>query len=236
MLDAQDAIVRVTTAAICGSDLHIYHGILGSTEVLWAMGHEAMGIVVETGSAVTSVKEGDHVVISAGQTRAQEPGQLQLEPSIGGGFDMFGGGKDFAEYVRVPLADGTLMRIGNPQIPDREFLFLSDIFATGWQALDFAGFQPGDDVAARLAKARSIGAVLRLAPDGVTRVCDCVGYECVDERLKPDRGFVLNEAVKMASDGGGIGVAGVYLAQPNSKGTPRAGTIAPDLTFPMTLF
>lgn len=58
----------------------------------------------------------------------------------------------------------------------------------------------------------------------------------MDQKLKPDQGFVLNEAVKMASDNGGIGVAGVYLAQPNSKGTPRAETIVPDLTFPMALF
>lgn len=185
-----------------------------------------------------------------------------------------------AEYVRVPLADETLMDIGNPQIPDKEFLFLSDIFATGWQALDYSGFQPGDDVAvfgagpvgllcaysaklrgaskvysidhvpARLEKAKSIGAmpinftkgglpseqILRLAPDGVTRVCDCVGYECVNENLEPDQGFILNEAVKMASDNGGIGVAGVYLAQPKSKGTPRADTMSPNLTFPMSAF
>lgn len=172
------------------------------------------------------------------------------------------------------------MDIGNPQIPDNEFLFMSDIFATGWEALNFSGFQPGDDVAifgagpvgllcaysaklrgastvysidhvpARLAKAKSIGAVpidftkgglpsdqiLRLAPDGVTRVCDCVGYECVNERLEPEQGFILNEAVKMASDEGGIGVAGVYLAHPSSKGAPRADTISPDVTFPMTAF
>lgn len=172
------------------------------------------------------------------------------------------------------------MDIGNPQIADNEFLFMSDIFATGWEALNFSGFQPGDDVAifgagpvgllcaysaklrgastvysidhvpARLAKAKSIGAVpidfvrdglpsdqiLRLAPDGVTRVCDCVGYECVNERLEPEQGFILNEAVKMASDEGGIGVAGVYLAQPSSKGAPRADTISPDVTFPMTAF
>ena len=178
------------------------------------------------------------------------------------------------------MADETLMDIGNLQIPDKEFLFLSDIFATGWEALDFSGFQPGDDVAvfgagpvgllcaysaklrgaskvysidhvpARLEKAKFIGAVpidftkgglpseqvLRLAPDGVTRVCDCVGYECVNEKLEPDQGFILREAVKMASDNGGIGVAGVYLAQPKSQGTPRAEIISPDLKFPMSAF
>lgn len=97
ILDARDAVVRVTTAAICGSDLHMYHGILGSREVPWAMGHEAMGIVVDTGSSVASIKKGDRVVISCGQSAAAGPGHLQLEDTIGGGFNMFGGGKDFGD-------------------------------------------------------------------------------------------------------------------------------------------
>lgn len=97
ILDARDAVVRVTTAAICGSDLHMYHGILGSREVPWAMGHEAMGIVVETGSSVASIKKGNRVVISCGQSAAAGPGHLQLEDTIGGGFNMFGGGKDFGD-------------------------------------------------------------------------------------------------------------------------------------------
>lgn len=185
-----------------------------------------------------------------------------------------------AEYVRVPIADESLVEVGNPQIPDKELLFLSDIFATGWEGLNYSGFQPGDDVAvfgagpvglmcaysaklrgasrvysidhvpSRLAKAKSIGAIpinftkgglpseqiLKLAPDGVTRVCDCVGEECVNEKLEPDQAFVLTEAVKMASDKGGIGVPGVYIAQPDSKGTPRGSTIAPDIKFPLSLF
>lgn len=97
IMDARDAIVRVTTSAICGSDLHMYHGVLGSTQVPWAMGHEAMGIVWETGSSVTSIKKGDRVVIGAGQSVAEGPGHVQLEPTIGGGFNMFGGGKDWGD-------------------------------------------------------------------------------------------------------------------------------------------
>lgn len=70
----------------------------------------------------------------------------------------------------------------------------------------------------------------------MTRVCDCVGHECANETLEPDQGFILNEAVKMASDNGGIGVAAVYLAQPKDKGGPRAVKISPDLTVPKTNF
>lgn len=95
ILDVRDAIVRITTAAICGSDLHMYHGVLGSREVPWPVGHEAMGIVVETGSSVTSIKKNDRVVISCGQSSVT--GHLQLEPTIEGGFNMFGGGKDFGD-------------------------------------------------------------------------------------------------------------------------------------------
>lgn len=93
ILDERDAIVRITTAAICGSDLHMYHGILGSEEAPWTVGHEGMGIVVETGSAVTSIQKGDRVVISGGQAL----GHLQLEPTIGGGAAMFGAGKDWGD-------------------------------------------------------------------------------------------------------------------------------------------
>lgn len=93
IIDERDAIVRITTTAICGTDLHIYHGVLGSEEVPWMVGHEGMGIVVEIGSAVTSIKEGDRVVISA----VQAPGHLQLEPTIGGGAPIFGGGKDWGD-------------------------------------------------------------------------------------------------------------------------------------------
>ncbi|KAG6358479.1 hypothetical protein INS49_014363 [Diaporthe citri] len=283
-------VVRITTTAICGTDLHIYHGVLGSQEVPWTVGHEGMGIVVETGSAVTSIKEGDRVVISA----VQAPGHLLLEPTIGGGAPIFGGGKDWgdlggtlAEYVRVPIADETLMEVGNPQIPDRELLFLSDIFATGWEGLNYSGFQPGDDVAvfgagpvglmcaysaklrgasrvysidhvpSRLAKAKSIGAIpinftkgglpseqiLKLAPDGVTRVCDCVGESAStrsSSRTRPSCSprpsrWRLTRAAS-ASEKGGIGVPGVNIAQPDSKGTPRESTIAPDIKFPLSLF
>ena len=107
-----------------------------------------------------------------------------------------------------------------------------------------------DNVEARLATAQSIGAIpinftknggpaaqiLPLEPNGVQRVCDCVGYENLNQDLKPQQNFVLEEGIKVASANGGIGVVGVYSAQPDSKGTPRGSTISPNITFPITEF
>ncbi|KAB5528003.1 putative alcohol dehydrogenase, partial [Coniochaeta sp. 2T2.1] len=281
IVNDDDAVVRVTTSSICGSDLHIYHGVFGSSKVRWAMGYEAIGIVVDVGDSVDTIKIGDRVIIPA----FPDKGAVEAEPPLTESFAVFGVGKDFgnlggltaAEYVRVPFADKSLFVIEDDKIGDNEFLFLTDIFPTAWAALDSAGFQPGDDVTvfgagpvgllcaysailrgasrvysvdhvpARLEKAKSIGAIpinltkgkpadqiLKLNPTGTTRVCDCVGYECVNEKLKPDQSFVINQAVQVASTGGGIGVIGVYFAQPNSKGTPRGTTLSPNVSFPIT--
>lgn len=67
IIDERDAVVRITNTTMCGSDLKIYHGVIGSRKMPWTVGHEGMDKVVETGSAVTSIKEGDRVVISAVQ-------------------------------------------------------------------------------------------------------------------------------------------------------------------------
>lgn len=105
-----------------------------------------------------------------------------------------------------------------------------------------------DHVQARLDLAESIGAVpidftkdggpaaqiLKLEPNGLQRVCDCVGYECVNEELNPQQNYIINEAVKLAAVNAGIGVIGLYMAQSASEGTPLAGTISPDIMFPMT--
>ncbi|KAB5585141.1 hypothetical protein GE09DRAFT_1209763 [Coniochaeta sp. 2T2.1] len=74
----------------------------------------------------------------------------------------------------------------------------------------------------------------QLNPNGTTRVCDCVGYECVNEKLKPDQSFVINRAVQVVSTRGGISIIGVYFAEPNSKGTSRGTTLSPNITFPIT--
>lgn len=176
-----------------------------------------------------------------------------------------------AEYVRVPFADDSLVHIGNNSTDDLEYLFLSDIWSTGWAALDFSGFQSGDSVAvfgagpvgllcaysamlrgaskvfvvdyvkARLEKAASIGAIpidftegrkgaaaliLEKDPEGVVRSCDCYGYECVNEHLKPQENYIMQEAIKVTAVGGGIGSIGVYAEVPRSEGAPRAGEVS----------
>ncbi len=288
IVDETDVLVRITTAAICGSDLHVYHGVFGSNEVPYPLGHEAVGIVTEIGSAVTTIKPGDRVVISgAPGTGPGEPGQSLTAPAT-----YFGFGPDFgnlggcqAEFVRVPFAENSntlavLPSIAESGIPDTEFLFIGDIFTTAWACLNFSGFQPGDSVAifgagpvglmaaygallrgaskvysidhvaARLEKAKSIGAIpidltqgdgpaaqiLALEPKGVQRACDCIGMECVNQQLKPQEDYVINEAVKLLSAFGGFGVVGVYEAEPSSKGAPLGDSISPTISFPITTF
>ncbi|KAK1999822.1 GroES-like protein, partial [Colletotrichum falcatum] len=87
----EDAIVRITTSAICGTDLHIYHGILGSSEVPYPIGHEAIGIVEEVGGAVDNLKVGDRVVVFA----LDEEGKIDTGNHLSPDFTLFGFGKDF---------------------------------------------------------------------------------------------------------------------------------------------
>lgn len=106
-----------------------------------------------------------------------------------------------------------------------------------------------DHVEERLEAAAAIGAIpinftkgepsaqiLAREPDGVQRTVDCVGEECVNGKLKLDQSFIITQAVKCTSVGGGVGVVGVHFAQPTSEGVERGNTISPTIVFPMTLF
>lgn len=86
-----DAVVQVTSAAICGSDLHNYHGVFGSNRVPYSIGHEAMGIVAEVGADVGSVKIGDRVIIPD----SPDGVGLDLEPAINPAFALYGEGRQF---------------------------------------------------------------------------------------------------------------------------------------------
>ena len=92
--EPEDVVVRVTTAAICGSDLHIYHGILGSDEVPFPIGHEAVGIIVEAGSAVEHFKVGDRVVIPGIPDQDTLPVEPKLLPTD---LALYGSGKLFGD-------------------------------------------------------------------------------------------------------------------------------------------
>jgi threonine dehydrogenase-like Zn-dependent dehydrogenase len=169
ILNPQDAILRVTATAICGSDLHLYNGVIPAMMPGDILGHEFMGEVVETGSAVRRLTVGDRVVvpfaIACGRctpcSRTQfslcdnsNPNAGMLEALYGAsGAGLFGyshlyggyaGGQ--AEYVRVPFADfGPL--IVPDDVDDEQVLFLSDIFPTGYMAAENCEIEPGDSVA-----------------------------------------------------------------------------------------
>jgi threonine dehydrogenase-like Zn-dependent dehydrogenase len=169
ILNPRDAIVKITSTAICGSDLHLYDGYIPTMEAGDILGHEFMGEVVEVGKAVENIKVGDRVVvpftIACGHCffcqremwslcDNSNPNAWMLEKLYGyspaglfGYSHMMGGyAGGQAEYARVPFAD-----IGPLKVPaglsDEQVLFLSDIFPTGYMAAENCAIQPGDTVA-----------------------------------------------------------------------------------------
>lgn len=153
ILNNTDLIVKVHACAVCGSDLHVYHGREKGIEKHTAMGHEFSGVVAEVGSAVKNFKPGDRVMspftTSCGSCFYCVRGltcrctQGQLFGWIEAGKGLHGGQ---AEYVRVPMADHTLVRI--PESLDFEMgVLLGDIIPTGFFSARNASFQPGDTVA-----------------------------------------------------------------------------------------
>ncbi|HEV7313714.1 zinc-dependent alcohol dehydrogenase [Sphingopyxis sp.] len=170
IVNPRDAIIRVTSTAICGSDLHLYDGYIPGMRAGDIVGHEFMGEVIETGAAST-LKRGQRVVIpftiSCGQcffcekqqysacdnsnpSETRDASELMMGHAMGGAFGYahltggYAGGQ--AEYVRIPYSD-----VGPVVIPDGladdDVLFLSDILPTGWQAAVNADIEPGDTVA-----------------------------------------------------------------------------------------
>ena len=168
--DPRDAIIKVTSCAICGSDLHLFHNFIPAMLPGDIMGHETMGEVVEVGEAVNgALKRGDRVVIPftiiCGECDQCKAGNFsvcqrtnrnkKLADKVFGhttaglfGYTHLTGGYPGgqAEYLRVPFADATHIKVPDG-IPDEKLLFLSDIFPTGWQAAAQADIQPTDTVA-----------------------------------------------------------------------------------------
>lgn len=169
IVNPRDAIVKITSTAICGSDLHIYDGFIPTMQKGDILGHEFMGEVVEVGSAVKNVNKGDRVVvpftISCGNCffcnrdlwslcDNSNPNAWIAEKLMGhspsglfGYSHMMGGyAGGQAEYARVPFADVGLFKIPDG-LTDEQVLFLTDIFPTGYMAAENCNIEPGDTVA-----------------------------------------------------------------------------------------
>ena len=166
---ARDCIIKVTACAICGSDLHLFDGVMPGMESGDVLGHETMGEVVEVGSETKNLKVGDRVVvpftISCGECffckrgffsgcERSNPNHKVAETLWGHSpAGLFGyshilggyaGGQ--AEYLRVPYADVGPIKVPS-HLTDDQVLFLSDIFPTGYMAADFCNIQPGETIA-----------------------------------------------------------------------------------------
>ena len=169
IINPRDAVVRITSTAICGSDLHLYDGIMPPMMKGDILGHEFMGEVVEVGSKVKNLKPGDRVivpsVISCGDCFYCKKGQFSLcdnsnpKPAMAeklwghatcgifGYSHMMGGyAGSHAEYIRVPFADVGPRKVPD-ELSDEQALFISDAFPTGFMGADLCGIQPGDTVA-----------------------------------------------------------------------------------------
>jgi threonine dehydrogenase-like Zn-dependent dehydrogenase len=156
----KDAIVRITRSCICGSDLHLYHGLVPDTRIGQTFGHEMVGIVEEVGADVKNVKVGDRVVVPfnifCGECYFCQKGlygnchNTNPNATVSGGFygyshltGGYNGGQ--AEYVRTPFADAGLIKVPEA-IDDENAVLCADAFPTGYQAAEMANIKRGDSV------------------------------------------------------------------------------------------
>ncbi|MET7645913.1 alcohol dehydrogenase catalytic domain-containing protein [Streptomyces sp. NPDC005426] len=194
--DPTDVIIRVTSTGICGSDLHLYEVLGPFLDPGDILGHEAMGVVEETGAEVTALARGDRVVVpfnvSCGACFMCDQGlHSQCETTqvteYGSGAALFGYTKLYgqvpggqAEYLRVPFGNTLPVKVPHGPQDDR-FVYLSDVLPTAWQAVEYAAVPPGGsvtvlglgpigDMAARIALHRGAGLV--------------IGVDLVPERLE----------------------------------------------------
>jgi threonine dehydrogenase-like Zn-dependent dehydrogenase len=259
-----DAIIRVTSSGICGSDLHLYEVLGPFIDAGDILGHEPMGIVEEVGAEVTRIKPGDRVVIpfniSCGHCYMCDRGlQSQCETTQVHGQDtgaaLFGYTKLYgqvpggqAQYLRVPHADYGPIKVPDGPDDDR-FVYLSDVLPTAWQAVEYAnvpegetvlvlGLGPIGEMSTRIAQHRGAGKVIAvdLVTDRLERA-RAHGVEALDlEQYNGD----LPDAVRELTDGRGpisvIDAVGMEAhGSPIGKLAHRLAGMLPDvIARPMT--
>jgi threonine dehydrogenase-like Zn-dependent dehydrogenase len=246
-----DALLRVTSTNICGSDLHLYE-VLGSfLDAGDVLGHEAMGEVIAVGDQVTALQPGDRIVvpfqISCGHCyMCDQKLYTQCETTqvreYGSGAALFGYSKLYgqvpggqAEYLRIPHADSTHIKVPEGP-PDERFVYLSDVLPTSWQAVEYAavpdggtvvvlGLGPIGDMSSRIAMhhgARVIG--VDLVPERIERV-RARGAEVVDLTDHEDD---LGDVIRDMTDGRGPDsvIEAVGMEAHGSGGPKIAQTLA----------
>jgi threonine dehydrogenase-like Zn-dependent dehydrogenase len=251
-----DAIVRITTTNICGSDLHLYEVLGPFLDEGDILGHEPMGVVEEVGDGVTNLTPGDRVVVPfnvscgtcfmCGQGLHSQCETTQVHEQ-GTGAALFGytrlygqvpGGQ--AEYLRVPFANTLPIKV--PQgPPDDRFVYLSDVLPTAWQAVAYAAVPPGGslavlglgpigDMSARVARQLGVGQVIGvdLVPERLERARQ-QGVDALDLREHDDLAAVIRERTGGRGPDAVIDAVGMEAhGSPVGKLAHQMATLVPD--------
>jgi alcohol dehydrogenase len=203
VIDPTDVIVKVDTTTICGTDLHILKGDVPAVIEGRILGHEAVGTVVETGAAVTSLKQGDRVLVPAitscgrcGPCKRGMAAHCQGAGGIGWIFGHLINGVQ-AEYARVPFAE-TSVHVVPEGVTNEQVLFLSDILPTGYEiGVQNGGVKPGDAIAVVGAGPVGLAAMMTAAIAGAGRI---IAVDLAASRLKHAKDFGATHTVTGGDD------------------------------------
>jgi alcohol dehydrogenase len=201
IIDPTDAVVRVDTSTICGTDLHILKGDVPETVPGTILGHEAVGTVVEVGAGVSTVSPGDRVLMSCVSAcgRCRFCKEARYGQCLGGGGWIFGhliNGLQ-AEYARVPFADNSVYKVPE-QLSNEQVLFLADILPTSYEVGVLNGtVSPGDVVAIVGAGPIGLAAILTAKLYTPGRI---VAIDLADSRLEVARRFGADDTINNSRD------------------------------------
>jgi alcohol dehydrogenase len=196
--DPTDVIVQVDTTTICGTDLHILKGDVPAVTEGRVLGHEAVGTIVETGAAVSSLKKGDRVLVpaitSCGRCGPCKVGMAAHCEAVGGIGWIFGHLIDGvqAQYARVPFAE-TSVHLVPEGVSDEQVLFLADILPTGYEiGVQNGGVKPGDTIAVVGAGPVGLAAMMTAEISGAGRI---IAVDMAPSRLKHAENFGATHTV-----------------------------------------